>query len=75
MHLIARETYVEYHNQTTLECIFRYDQGALNSSFNSHWIAIVQLLNIISQTVLGISGIDLLASQTLYSWAVCLINR
>ena len=65
--LIARKTYAEHNNQTTLECIFRYDQGALSSSFNSHWIAIVQLLDIISPTVLGISGIDFLASQTPYS--------
>ena len=65
--LTARKTYAEHHNQTTPECIFRYDQGALSSSFNSHWIAFVQLLNIISLTVLSISGIDFLASQTPYS--------
>ena len=65
--LTARKTYAEHHNQTTPECIFRYDQGALSSSFNSHWIAFVQLLNIISLTVLSISGIDFLVSQTPYS--------
>ena len=65
--LTARKTYAEHHNQTTPECIFRYDQGALSSSFNSHWIAFVQLLDIISLTVLSISGIDFLASQTPYS--------
>ena len=59
--------YAEHHNRTTPECIFRYDQGALSSSFNSHWIAIVQLLDIISLTVLSISGIDFFASQAPYS--------
>ena len=65
--LTARKTFYEHHDQETVQCIFSYDQGALSSSFNSNWMAVVQLINIISVTMLSISSIDFLASQTPYS--------
>ncbi len=65
--LMARKTYSEHQDQKAVHCIFSYNQGALSSSFDVNWIAIVQFLDIISLTVLGVCGIDFLVSQTPYS--------
>ena len=65
--LTARKTFYEHHDQETVQCIFSHDQGALSSSFNSNWMAIVQLIDIISVTMLTISSIDFVISQTPYS--------
>ena len=65
--IMARKSYAEHHNHTTVGCIFSYNKGALSSSFNGNWIAVVQLLDIISLTVIAFSGIEFLASQTPYS--------
>ena len=44
--LMARKTYTDHHNQTTVQCIFSYDLGALSSSFNGNGITAMQLLDI-----------------------------
>ena len=65
--LIARKAYLENHGNNTLQCLFSYDQGALSLSFNSGWMAFTKLLDSLSLTLLSISAVEFLVSQTPYS--------
>ena len=63
----AIKTHQGDSNNSTINCILSHDQGALNSKFDRKWITIAQMLEKISQAVLCISALELLASQTPYS--------
>ena len=63
----AIKTHQVDSNNSTIHCILSHDQGVLNSNFNTKWTTIVQLLETVSQAVLCISTLELLASQTPYS--------
>ena len=67
--IIARKTYIEqYKNNIT--CLLHANEphhGLLSTSFNSYLIIVPRLLQSLSLTLLSISGIEFLLSQTPYS--------
>jgi uncharacterized membrane protein len=64
--ITARRISLERHRNVS-HCIFKRDHHALNSGFNSNWMAITLVLDSLSQTLLYISAIEFFASQTPYS--------
>jgi peptide/histidine transporter 3/4 len=68
MELMARNNYLAQNgNNSTLQCIFSEENGALSSSFDLKWMVLPNILNSISIVTLGIGGIEFICAQTPYS--------
>ena len=66
--LMARNNYlVQNGKNSTLQCIFSEEKGALSSSFDTKWMVLSNILNAISIVTLGIGGIEFMCAQTPYS--------
>ncbi len=65
--IIARRRVNFEHHRNVSHCIFNHDQHPLSFSFNSSWMAITQVLDSISITLIYISAIEFFVSQTPYS--------
>ena len=68
--ITARKAYADHNNVNLNRCLLHTDEknhGLLSSSFNSRWIIIPTLLLSLSLTLLSISGIEFILSQTPYS--------
>ena len=63
--VIARKAYNEHHsNNITIQCVH---PGSLSSTFDENWMVIPNFLETICLTMLTISSVEFLASQTPYS--------
>ena len=68
LELMARNNYlVQNGKNSTLQCIFSEEKGALSSSFDIKWMVLPNILNAISIVTLGIGGIEFICAQTPYS--------
>ena len=68
LELMARNNYlVQNGKNSTLQCIFSEEKGALSSSFDIKWMVLPNILNAISIVTLGIGGIEFICAQTSYS--------
>ena len=68
LELMARNNYlVQNGNNSTLQCIFSEEKGALSSNFDIKWMVLPNILNAISIVTLGIGGIEFICAQTPYS--------
>ena len=68
LELMARNNYlVQNGKNSTLQCIFSEEKGALSSSFDTKWMVLPNILNAISIVTLGIGIIEFICAQTPYS--------
>ena len=68
LELMARNNYlVQNGKNSTLQCIFSEEKGALSSSFDIKWMVLPNILNAISIVTLSIGGIEFICAQTPYS--------
>ena len=68
LELMARNNYLAQNGKnSTLQCIFSEENGALSSSFDTKWMVLPNILNAISIVTLGIGGIEFICAQTPYS--------
>ena len=68
LELMARNNYlVQNGKNSTLQCIFSEEEGALSSSFDIKWIVLPNIPNAISIVTLGIGIIEFICAQTPYS--------
>jgi hypothetical protein len=54
-------------NNVTIQCIFWEEDGALSSTVDSWWMAIPNILNSVSFTLLGVGVYEFICAQTPYS--------
>ena len=68
LELMARNSYLAKNGKnSTLQCLFSEEKGALSSSFDIKWMVLPNILNAISIVTLGIGGIEFICAQTPYS--------
>ena len=68
LELMVRNNYLVQSGQnSTLQCIFSEEKGAMSSSFDIKWMVLPNVLNSISIVTLGIGGIEFICAQTPYS--------
>ena len=67
--LTAQHNYLAQHHShnTTSQCIFLGEYGALSSSFDFRWMALPSFLSSVSIFTLGVGGIEFICAQTPYS--------
>ena len=68
--ITARKVYANHNNAKLNRCLLYTDEkshGLLSSSFNSRWLILPTLLQSLSLTLLSISGIEFILSQTPHS--------
>ena len=64
----ARRLYIRhYGSNVTMQCIFWEEDGALNSTVNSWWMAIPKILDSISFILLSVGVCEFICAQTPYS--------
>ena len=68
LDLMAQNSYLTQNGQnSTLQCIFSEEEGALSSSFDIKWMVLPNILNAISIVTLAIDTIEFICAQTPYS--------
>ena len=64
----ARYLHVKhYGSNTTMQCMFREEDGALSSTLDSRLMAIPNILNSVSAILLGVGACEFICAQTPYS--------
>ena len=64
----ARHLYIRhYGSNMMMQCMFWEEDGALSFTVDSWWMAIPNILNSVSYTLLGVGACEFYCAQTPYS--------